>query len=267
METENLPEKDPGYQRTRVLVPSLLVAIIGISLAYAWISVGTTREMRIQSALDRNLTTAQLSARLLDEQCEDVVTVLNELAQSAPLHSMLASGNRTKLRGNLRFDVDLVPELLFLALYGPDGRLIEQYPAAPAAPATVAHTEWADYFRPGRTLYIGKVITLPDDPKTEVMVAARPWGPPSHPGGFILAYYRLGRVNQWMQQLHISEGTLYILDVTGRVVSMTGSAHNRLDSLQPDLPSHLAGQRGRGTLVAHNANGDRMLVGFASAAQ
>ncbi|HZT41622.1 MAG TPA: ATP-binding protein [Chthonomonadaceae bacterium] len=266
-EIEKLSGRDPGYRSTRVLVPMLLVAIIGLSLMYAWVSFGTTREMRIQSALEGNLTMSQLSARLLDEQCEDVVTVLNELAQSAALHSTLASGNRAALRNSLHFDVDLVPELLFLALYGPDGKLIEQYPAAPAAPTTTAHTEWADYFRAGRTLYIGKVMTLPHDPKTEVMVAARPWGDPARPGGYILAYYRLGRVNEWMQQLHIGDGTLYILDVTGRVVSMTGNTHNHLTGLNPDLPSYLAGQRGRGTLIARSTQGDRVLVGFAFAAK
>ena len=142
-EIENLSNKDPGYQRTRVLVPILLVAVIGLSVAYAWVSVGTTREMRVQSALDGNLTTARLSARLLDERPEDAGTLL-------------------------------------------------------------------------KGLYIG-------------------------------------------------DSTLYILDVAGRVVSMTGDSHNRLTGLNPDLPSYLARRYGHGILIAHSANGDRVLVGFAFA--
>lgn len=263
IETELTMDRERSSKRTRALVLLLLLIIIGLSLTYVWISFGTTREMRVQSALERNRTMAQLSARLLDEQCEDVVMILNELAQSEAIQSARFSQGRSVLRQSVRFDVDLSPELLFLAIYSPEGKLIDQYPQTPTAPPIAVNTERDAHSTLERQPFIWKVMTLPNAQKTEVLVAARPLGDPSRPGGYILAYYRLGFINEWMQHLHITDGTLFLLDITGRVVDTTGNTQIRLTDMAPDLPARLAQEHQRNAQVVDGLDGKRKVIGYA----
>src|SRR5579871_2016233 len=89
------------YRRDRLVIVTLVLLILGASLTYAWFAVGTAAEIRKRHALDRNLTTAQLSARLLDDQWVDLLSVLKELQSNGALETAFRTRDQSTLHNHL----------------------------------------------------------------------------------------------------------------------------------------------------------------------
>jgi signal transduction histidine kinase len=265
------------YSRDRVIVLTIVLAILVACLVYAVIAINAATALRRKHALDRNLTTAQLSARLLDEQWDDVISVLDVLANRDSLLAELQRNDVAHVRQDLRYAVDLVPSLLFAAAYRPDGSLIAScfdrhivpvHPGAPTPPRNVAAVGWFQSVAATRNVYQSDVISLPDIHSTEVIAVAVPVGHGPHPSGYLLVYYRLGDIDAWLQQLHMSGGVLYIVRADGHILDATGTASNRRFGIISHPALQRAIQHQEGALVAENvANGGQAVIGYSYAAK
>jgi hypothetical protein len=140
---------DPGWWRSwrRFLPLAFLLLLLFPGPIYVGFAANTAREMRIQSALQSSQAMAQLSARMLDRQCNAAAAVVQALAVRPGLAGALAGGNAVAVRQQLRAATDLVPDLLLAAAYSPDGYLVTELPprrrgrrptAARAEPAEAA---------------------------------------------------------------------------------------------------------------------------------
>src|SRR5262245_61375475 len=112
--------------RDRLLLIVLLLIVLSPLALYVAVSFAAAKEMRIRLALDRNLSTAQLAARLLDERPDSSVALVHELNQRRMLSTSPSGIDRTS---ELRRAVREIPALARLALYDRNGKLLGQYPA------------------------------------------------------------------------------------------------------------------------------------------
>src|SRR5258708_26107100 len=96
--------------------------------------------------------------------------------------------------------VDLAPDLAYAAVYQPDGRILTGYPAGLRGTADASHAGWFQGVVAARSLHLSGVIPLADAKRSEVIVMALPLGKSSRPAGYLLAYYRLARIETWLRQ-------------------------------------------------------------------
>src|SRR5258707_13667547 len=85
------------YRRERIIIPFLVLIIVLSCLIYVWVVVRSATASRVQFAMDRNVTMARLSARLLNEQWADMVTVLTDLSTNQPLEASLRANDQPTL--------------------------------------------------------------------------------------------------------------------------------------------------------------------------
>src|SRR2546426_1567511 len=67
--------------RDRLLLIILLLIVLSPLALYVAVSLSAAKETRLRLALDRNLSTAQLAARLLDEHPDTAAVLVQDLAQ------------------------------------------------------------------------------------------------------------------------------------------------------------------------------------------
>jgi signal transduction histidine kinase len=257
------PDLARRHRRDRLLVLVLVLLILAPFLLYAWVAVGAAREVARSDALERNLATAQLGARLIDEQCTAALSVLSSLAQRRSLvHALQAlptnarPGNARGVHVGARRDhraavvrqlaeaVGLVPDLALVAAYRPDGVLVASYPGSPAPSRAAVGQDWFQGVAEARIPYVSNVYRLgagqeagpgvrPARAGTLVVGLAVPVEQPAsgargHHGGpiaYLMAPYRLRVVHEWLQPLRVgAAGILYVTDADGRVVATSSSS-------------------------------------------
>jgi signal transduction histidine kinase len=263
---KNTRQYPPLMTRDRLLILALALLVVLPLLAYTWFAMGVAREMRVRHALERNRATAQLAARLLDEQWDDVLSLLDVLSKRQ-LESALRAEEKNVMQAGMRDAVELVPDLLFLAAYRPDGTLVAGYPPNPAPPKNAAGMGWFRGVSARRSLYLSEVKRWPTARTSEIVSVAVPLGKGHRLVGYMLAYYRLGDFGQWLQRLQVGGGSiLYIADTTGRVIYASGDTRNRWVSLARHPALRLALTRPPDTLTGPTPDGQSSaLVGYAYA--
>src|SRR5437879_2111602 len=108
--------------RRRRGVLMLAVALVGLWVIAGLVVVRVARDMRYRLALERNVTIARLSARLIDEQADGALSTMRVFSQRFPLESALLREDRKELLRYLSSTVFLVPDLLAASAHRADGR-------------------------------------------------------------------------------------------------------------------------------------------------
>ncbi len=251
----------------RISVMMLVIAILCASIVYALVSLDTASELRTRNALEQNRSAAQISARLLDEQWQDLLVVTQELEHHPSVEDDLQQRNRKNLSGELKYAVDLVPALMLAAVYTNRGDLISTYPDSPVAPRSAVGTAWFEGVKKHNELFQSDSmrIRLPDQVMTEVIAVAMPLGPKQHPSGCMLEIYRVGDVDRWLLDLGLKGSDLYIVNSRGQIVDASTGAdrHMKFANLTSfQLAMH---QRSGSRISQHFYSQDDADVGYAYA--
>lgn len=275
-----------------VTLTSVLVGALALYLVATFSEANTARE---RLASDRNENTARLCAQLLDEQFESAFSVLKALAQrpvfQAPYNTASSQGRVRALQDA----VELVPDLMAAAVYRADGSLVEQYPQSAMLQTKVSQEPWFVRFSSAgkHAPYINDTVRLPDTDHTEAFTVAVPLdlNEIGHPAGYLLVFFRLGDIYDWLRSVHVSGGVVLLVDSNGRIMAKSGDAvlnygtstnlpfrarnSNQKQALPlnfPPLEKALSGNHGSGLFVAQftregeTPGGEQpILVGYAAA--
>lgn len=270
----------PGYFRPLGLV----LLIVGPCLLYSVYAARYTVRTRIEAALSHNEEVAQLTARLLDEQWDMGVSILRALDTRRLLVMLVTSHNRIdpgRARQFLHETVALDPDLLLAAVYTPDGRLIAAYPPKPKAPEDATSLDWYRNLSHANGSYFGGVSSIDTSElsrnrklmsssgPTEAIAFAVPVEAHGTRHGYLIVYYRISEIDAWLQQIRITDGsTIFLADVTGRVLTASGGVENRSVNLKHYLPLERALRGVPGAVTTHALRGpDSAIVGYAYAAK
>src|SRR5258707_15126057 len=77
----------------RALSAGLYLLIIISFVLYTWVVIEDARETRIDNALTSGRTTAQFTARIIDDQWGNVLMECRDFAGADPIYSAVAAGN------------------------------------------------------------------------------------------------------------------------------------------------------------------------------
>lgn len=231
--------------RDRLIVLALIFLLFCGLVVYLAITISGTHTLRVRNARERNESTARLCAQLLDEQCDSAFSVLQALARRSVLESSITRERFNTAHQLLQDAVELVPDLMATALYRADGTLLDRYPRTVELQNIVSKEAWFKRVvaEPGkRPLYVNDVVRLPDVHRTEAIAVAIPLGAANHPPvGYLLAFFRLGDIYNWLRAIHVTNGAVLIVDSVGRIVATSSdSLHEYPYGLQthPILPGY-----------------------------
>lgn len=257
------------YRRDRTLILVLVAIILCGCIAYASTALRTAMELRTRHALDRNLTTAQLSARLMDQQWDDLQSMLSVLVHQSTLEDAIRKNDRKEVARNLRYAVDLVPPLDFAAVYRTDGSLLtsvtdDRYHPSLVPLQNVSHTGWFKAASALRSLYQCEITRLPNDPSMNMIAVAISFGKETKPVGYLLAYYRLGDIEDWLHQLQLSGGKLYIVNHDGELIASSQPRTGQEPNFKYYPPLQMALMHQEGAVVDSDVIGNgKAIVGYA----
>jgi signal transduction histidine kinase len=265
------PREHRRHQRDRLLILGLVLLILGPFLPYAWIAVGAAREIARHDALEGNLATAQLGARLIDEQCDVALTVLNTLAQCGLPEQALTAPESLEARRSievpLRSAMEVLPDLILIAAYRPNGTLMASYPRSPAPARDASREDWFRGVSRARVPYVSDVSRLQGKREEQVVVLGVPVGSEKHPVAYLMGLYRLRDVHNWLRPLRIgSGGILFVADADGQLVAASSNLGYGALQLAEYPPVFRALQEEQGALEAPNPDGHgKALIGYAPA--
>lgn len=265
--SSNAEDTTPAQGTGRITVVALVMAILSASLIYALVALDTASELRTRNALDQNSAAAQISARLLDDQWQDVLLATHELTHHSSLESDLLVNNSVGMARELKYAVDLVPALMLAAVYTNRGVLVSCYPESPVAPHMAAGQAWFEGVKSQKALYQSDSmrIRLPGQLLSEVIAIAIPLGDKPQPSGYMLALYRVGDVDRWLRDLGMQGSDLYIVNSRGHVVDSSTGADRRVQFTK-DLSFRMAMGHSFGSLISHHFYSDEDAdVGYAYA--
>jgi signal transduction histidine kinase len=220
-----LPASERLRQDRRLVIGSILL-VLAASIGYLCMVISGTVSIRTRNALERNSDTARLCARLLDEQCDSAVSVLQALSERPDFESQLRRRSRGPLQDYLDDAVSLIPDLQAAAIYGVDGQRILAYPEAALPRGSAAKAAWFQAVSRERRPHIGRVFRLrkPGALPQDVLTIAIPIGGATNdPAGYLLAYYRLRDIEDWLQDVRIMGGSVLVLDKRGAVIATGGA--------------------------------------------
>ena len=264
-------------RRDRRLVIGSTLLVLAATAAYLFMVVAGTNTIRTRNALERNSDTARLCARLLDEQCESAVSVLQALSQRPHFENQLRRQSREPLEDYLNDAVTMVPDLQAAGIYGTDGQRILAYPDDRLPLGNAAASPWFREVSRTRKTFIGNVFRLRKlgQPVQDILMIAIPIGAPPKrkPAGYLLAYYQLRGIEDWLQRVRIMGGTVLIFDKTGKIVATGGALPKSSQWTVPPQPhsallqAALHGQTGARLAPDPLGSGDDAIVGYAFAAR
>jgi signal transduction histidine kinase len=264
-------------RRDRRLVIGSTFLVLAATVTYLFMVIAGTNSIRTRNALDRNSDTARLCARLLDEQCDSAVSVLQSLSERPQFEEQLRRRNRPPLEEYLNDAVEMVPDLLATAIYSVDGQRILAYPDQELPLGSAAAEPWFREVSQTQKLYIGNVVRLrkPQEAPQDALTIAIPIREKGHAGtaGYLLAYYRLRDIEDWLQRIRFTGGNVLIFDQKGTVIA-TGGALSKQTRWQvprqmgnPLLRRALNGESGAQVADDPLGGQEKAVVGYAFAAR
>jgi signal transduction histidine kinase len=211
--------------RSRRLVPLLILLVVAPFLVYAWVAIDAARDIARHEALTRSLATAQLGARLVEEQNGDAVDYLRSVARHHGLQRALQDRDYAGLRRQLEEARLLNEEFASIALYAPGGRLLAISPRS-AAQALPPDASAAGYLRDASHGRVAESGASPGgDPLGGLVVhLAVPVLQQNAMIGVLVAAMRLRVIRDWLQPINIGlGGVIYVVDSGGMVVAASRS--------------------------------------------
>lgn len=229
--------------RERTVVLALVLLILTSCLLYVQVAVKGAREIALRDARAQNLTTAQLGAQLIDAQCEAALAAIG----AAGRHQLPPEIRRAGVTGSrggaarpmlgaaqgaiqrhLRDDLVAMPDLALLAVYRADGTLLATAPSHARAARFVGRAEWFGEIVRDTGPHVGEVVRLGGNPGDDTLRLAVPVGDPEHPAAYLIGFYRLQAVQDWLDSLRLAgDGVLGVADAQGRSIATSGSADLR----------------------------------------
>jgi signal transduction histidine kinase len=266
MKTKDRPDPKADIKRwSKQSLAVLLALLVCLPLAgYGWVVVRSTYTLRLQTAQERNLSTAQLIARLLGEQAETTISVLRELSKRQLLHQALEEKSPQGIRRHLRDAVDTLPDLVYAAAYDSDGTLLTSYPDVRGIPYRRIPAYWVTILSQKDTLINvvrpgGTAAALP-----EVMELVMPVGTGSRPSGYLLVQYQLRETREWLRQVRIPGGTVVVADSNGAVIAASSETASVPQNVR-HYPGFLSATKGVSRVLTDPAGGggDARLISWA----
>ena len=203
--------------------------------------------------------------------------VLAALSERPDFASQLQRRSRVPLLDYLTDAVDMVPDLQAAAIYDTNGQRILAYPDQKLPKGSAANEPWFQSVTRTQQPFVGNVIRLrrPGTPSQEVLIIALPIREESGglPSGYLLAYYRLRDIEEWLEQVRIMGGSVLILDRKHRVIAAGGAVTKATRWQVPpqdNSPALLLALSGKtGAVVTDDPLGtsDRAVVGYALASR
>ena len=196
-----------------------LLMLVSSSL-YSWVALDTAYRLQAISALEQNRYAAEICARLIDDQWNDLHSVLAQLESRSSLGADIASGDYANVRREIQYGVDLVPALEFAAVYNESGTLLFSYPSDSAAPKDAHTAEWfaALHTVGGISLNPAQTIRTQSGKLRDVSTVASSIKFKGKCVGYLLTYYRFGDVDRWLSDLGLSDAMLYIVNSDGNIL-------------------------------------------------
>jgi len=210
--------------RNVTLSRALVALVVTPCLVYAWVTVRTARDMRMENVLERNVTTARLAARLLNAQCNTGLSVLRFMSARYDITGSLREQDYPTIRNDINRMVDAVPDLAFAAVYSRDGRLFVESAEGRAKTRDASARPWFREVMRGKDRFVSDVVQVPDGSHGDAIALAIPLGSGRNPRGVLLAYYKLGPVKDWFRQVSGKDDVqVKITNLQGRVIGpLTG---------------------------------------------
>jgi signal transduction histidine kinase len=275
--------RDRRQSRERAIVLALVLLILASCLLYVLEAVDGAREIALRDARARNLTTAQLGARLIDEQCDAALAALAAAARHQLPPEVRSAGAAVSRREasratlgataqgaiqrHLRDDLVAMRDLALVAVYRADGTLLASAPPRPRPARFVGGTEWFAEIVRDTGPHVGDVVQVGGAHGYKALRLAVSVGEAAHPWAYLVGFYRLQAVQEWLLPLEIGgNGVLYVADAHEREIASSGD---------PDThPIHVIGYAAlrraldgfQGTMEAPRLDGTgEALVGYAPA--
>lgn len=261
-----------GSRRRGVL--TLVVVLVGLWVLAGYLVLRAAKDMRIRLALERNVTIARLSARLIDEQADGALSTMRVFSQRFPLESALARQDKKELIRYLSTTVDLVPDLLGITAYRPDGSIVAHYcfPTQFPPPTESTYRPWLQTAGASGNPTASDVIRLPDASHTEAIALVFPIGKAGNKHaihGYLVAYYRLFEIDQWLNRIRFGdESAVYVVNDQSHLVTSTNPRMHPPRDLSAYQPLSVARTSPEsGSLIAADISGGaESTIGFAQAA-
>jgi signal transduction histidine kinase len=219
-----------GRAKNKRTAPLVMVAMGLIMLfsssMYGWVALDTANKLQTLSALEQNRYAAEICARLIDDQWNDLQAVLQQLELRSSLGADIRANDLQSVRREIQYGVDLVPALEFAAVYNRDGSLIFSYPPTNAAPRDATGTDWYRQLmeHPGVALGTTQRIKTQHGEERDLKAAASRIEAGGKTVGYLLTFYRFGDLDRWLTDLGLSDAMLYIVDRDGQIVDSSKSA-------------------------------------------
>ena len=222
------PAKSSRFVPSAVVFLGLL--ILGSSIIYAWLALDTAYRLQLRSALDQNRYAAEICARLIDDQWNDLQSVLTQLETRSTLGTDLSKRDFESVRREIQYSVDLVPALEFAAVYQTDGTLLYAYPSTNMVPKNASKSLWFQKLRTANHFALGTTqqIQSQNGEIRDLASAAARIVANGKCEGYLLTYYRFGELDRWLADLGLSEAMLYILDTHGRIIDCSRRADRNI---------------------------------------
>jgi len=220
-------------KRSRLLpsaVAFLGLLILSSSIIYAWLALDTAYRLQLRSALDQNRYAAEICARLLDDQWNDLQSVLTQLETRSSLGNDLSNNNLESVRREIQYCVDLVPALEFAAVYRADGTLEYAYPASNMVPTNASNSLWFQKLRTVSNFALGTTqrVAAQNGEMKDIASAAARIVANGKCEGYLLTYYRFGDLDRWLADLGLSDAMLYVLDPKGNIIDCSRRADRNI---------------------------------------
>jgi signal transduction histidine kinase len=207
--------------RLAVLV-LLLLLILALCAIYAGIAVQSLRERRVNLALERNRMTAQLCARLLDEQYNDAVAATRRMAADDTFQFSGRKGEAVAVRAYLTDAVAFIPDLVGAAVCAADGASVARVDTPLASLPGDAHL--AAWLRAASAYPVSRVMPVQgarpaEDPGLAMCILTgvrvkRGLAPER----YLVTAFLPPDVKAWLRQVHLRAGTIHVVGARGESI-------------------------------------------------
>jgi len=251
-----------GHRLDRVLALVVGLALLAPLLGYAWVLIDAYRADREQSALNRNLSTAQLAAAAADHEFLRIRSTLEYAARTWPQQGRTPQDSSTAGETVARV-FDSAPGLLFTAAYDRSGRRLAHWGRRPDVSQAPVMRRLVRRTLSHGIPFLTETLHLASG---DVVVSLVPAPPRRGAAACLAAGLPASRIEEWLQQTLLGGGVIYMSDAHGHVIAASGTLRNRRLPLGQYLPMRFALGGQQGALIAPSPDGiEDTLIGFAHA--